>query len=104
MPVYGQELTEELRPLKRGWGSLCARCKGNLLASARWIARCSRGCRESSSAWWVMEGDQPPHSGALVYDYGVPCGRITKRGLGTLCTAAGGDGAGKPQLFGGKGA
>lgn len=22
--------------MKRGWGSLCARCKGNLLASAGW--------------------------------------------------------------------
>ena len=61
--------------MKRGWGSLCARCRGNLLASARWIARCSRGCQESSSA-----GDQAPHSGALVYDYGVPCGRITSAG------------------------
>ena len=79
VPVYGQELTEEVTPFEAGLGQFVRPLQGEFVGKRALDRQVLQGVPRKLIGL-VMEGDQAPHSGALVYDYGVPCGRITSAG------------------------
>ena len=76
VPVYGRELTEEITPFEAGLGCFVRPLQGEFVGRRALDQQVLQGVPRKLIGL-VMEGDETPQPGAVVYDYGAPCGRVT---------------------------
>lgn len=79
VPVYGRELSEDVTPFEAGLGQFVRPLQGDFVGKRALDQQILRGVPRKLIGL-VMEGDQTPEPGDVVYDYQAPCGRVTSAG------------------------